>query len=112
MNENEIGLGKMGDKIRKIKIESPLGIPVTKNSTKKFLFFNYRQKKESEIIILAQPIIIGEKIVKICEIKKDRIRSKKTFYATISPVTKIEKIDGCKTFNISTVNSKYKITLL
>jgi hypothetical protein len=113
MGENDlVDLGKMDGRIRKVKIECPLGIQITKNFVKQILQFPRRQKKESEVIILAEPIQIGQRILKKVNKKIDKARTDKVFFATISDVIKIEKTTEVGTFHVSTKNSKYRITFI
>ncbi len=113
MDESDlIDLGRPGDKVRKVKIECPLGHPITKRFISKILNFPLRQKKESEIIILSEPIEMGKKIIKLDRTKKDHLSIKTKFFATQSEVVKIETGDDDNSFYISTKNAKYRVNFI
>lgn len=103
-------LGEVDLKIELKKIESPVGnkLPWRKGIDKDG---KPRKRKTSCKIVLAKPIQVGKKIIKWGEEKNRKSEIKKKFYATLSSVRKIERIEE-KEYFVLTDNSKYLVTLL
>jgi hypothetical protein len=100
-------IGQQGDLIKIVKIESPVGVKLFKSPRGGFINSTPKKKTASKIR-LAEPITVGEQIIK--EAKKGNKndgRSVKKFYATLSKVRKIEQTN--ENIYVYTRNCKYKI---